>query len=130
MSQMKDEGGEAAYIAADVSDYKDVSASAKGAVRNMLAPGLNDKILALAIRPASLTNKPEPPEGEDNLNRPMPTSTESTHGGWGGEQRTALRKAGPIAHGIGALFVARRLAKHRAALPIIGRMWKTMTPAC
>src|SRR5207249_1624243 len=59
------------------------------ALYNLLAGGVLDRLLGAVRRPATLTNRPEAPRGEDNLQRPMHEVPPTTEGGW----RTARYKA-------------------------------------
>jgi hypothetical protein len=79
------------------------------AISNVLAPQLNDFLLARITRPLLLKDEPKPIDGEDNLAQPMDASTETTTGGWGSQQQQALSTAGKIALGVGALLVVRKL---------------------
>jgi short-subunit dehydrogenase len=79
-----------------------------------LAPGLTERMMAMQVdrthlyrsRPASAT--------DGNLFQPA-AGTGSVSGGWHGRRRTAVRRAASAALVSGAIFLARRSARTRAA---------------
>ena len=81
------------------------------AISNILAGGVLDRLLGAVRRPATLTTRPEPPRGEDNLQRPMPEAPATTEGGWRTARYKAFETASRVALVLGALLLARRLAR-------------------
>jgi NAD(P)-dependent dehydrogenase (short-subunit alcohol dehydrogenase family) len=80
-------------------------------ISNILAGGVLDRLLGAVRRPATLTNRPEAPRGEDNLQRPMHEVPPTTGGGWRTGRYKTFEIASRVALVVGALLVARRLAK-------------------
>jgi len=81
------------------------------AISNYMAGGVLDKLLGAVRRPATLTRRPEAPEGEDNLTRPMQGVPATPEGGWRTGRYKAVDTAARAALAITALLLARRLAK-------------------
>ena len=74
-----------------VNPQREVFAGPAGlgfAFGNIVMPGVLDKVLARFIRPALLTDEPEPSRGEDNLDTPLSSAATST-GGWRGRNDKA-----------------------------------------
>jgi short-subunit dehydrogenase len=81
-------------------------------ITNSIAPGLLDKALGTVGYEAILTDKPEPPYGADNLDKPMSNGTYNrASGGWRTGRYKAAETASRIALGLGALLLARRLVR-------------------
>lgn len=93
---------------------RDVYAGPAGVLfnlNNILAPGLLDKLLGAVGRSASLSNRPEPTTGHDNLERPLQDVPATASGGWRTPKYKAVEKAGRVALGLVTLLVVRRLAR-------------------
>jgi hypothetical protein len=74
-------------------------------------PGVLDKVLARFVRPALLTDEPEPSRGHDNIDSPMATSATTSGDGWRGRRYKAGELGARIALGAVALLVIRKLAR-------------------
>jgi len=79
-----------------------------------LAPGLTERMMAMQVDRTHLYRSRPAPATEGNLFQPA-AGTGSVSGGWHGRRRTAVRRAASAALVSGAIFVARRSARTRAA---------------
>jgi short-subunit dehydrogenase len=79
-----------------------------------LAPGLTERMMAMQVDRTHLYRSRPAPATEGNLFQPA-AGTGSVSGGWHGRRRTAVRRAASAALVSGAIFLARRSARTRAA---------------
>ncbi|HEX9989216.1 MAG TPA: SDR family oxidoreductase [Chloroflexia bacterium] len=79
-------------------------------VGNFLMPDVLDKALA-KFGWTQLTSQPEPPRGNDNLNRGMGETPGRTSGGWRGRRYKGIELASRIGLGLAALFLVRKLVR-------------------
>ncbi len=97
-----------------VNPQREVFAGPAGvgfAFSNIVMPGVLDKVLARFVRPALLTDEPEPSRGHDNIDSPMATSATTSGDGWRGRRYKAGELGARIALGAVALLVIRKLAR-------------------
>ena len=80
-------------------------------VNNILMPNVMDKVLGAVGRPAQLTDRPQPPRGQDNLDRPMQGTPATTRGGWRTRRYKTAELATRLALGIGVLLLVRKLVR-------------------
>ncbi|HUP28218.1 MAG TPA: SDR family oxidoreductase [Chloroflexia bacterium] len=98
---------------AAVNPQREIFAGPAGlgfAIGNALMPGMLDKLLARFIRPALLTDEPEPAHGNDNIDHPA-QGPETSSGGWRGRRYKSAELAVRIAMGGVALLVLRKLVR-------------------
>ena len=79
-----------------------------------LAPGLTERMMAMQVDRTHLYRSRPAPVTDGNLFQPA-AGTGSVSGGWHGRRRTAVRRAASAALVSGAIFLARRSARTRAA---------------
>ena len=79
-----------------------------------LAPGFTERMMAIQVDRSHLYRSRPAPATEGNLFQPA-AGTGSVSGGWHGRRRTAVRRAASAALVSGAIFLARRSARTRAA---------------
>jgi short-subunit dehydrogenase len=79
-----------------------------------LAPGFTERMMAIQVDRSHLYRSRPAPVTDGNLFQPA-AGTGSVSGGWHGRRRTAVRRAASAALVSGAIFLARRSARTRAA---------------
>lgn len=98
-----------------VNPKREMFAGKLGAVMaasNILMPGVVDKLLGMAGRPALLKkDEPQAPRGNDNLDAPMDAATDTTTGGQRGTRTELVERVPQVLMGLVALLAIKRLVR-------------------